>query len=127
VGGDVPVSARGGVMSLLLHSVGTRSQRWRKSSRWLCCFVLWFLPSYLLRLAGHAMDLATRVRVRGCRGGGPCPDGSTAGDVAVVMAVSWGHEGGKELVSGAPGVGGASAWSMPISRGRSSARGRLVV
>jgi hypothetical protein len=56
-----------------------------------------------------------------------CTVGSTAGDVAVVMAISRGHEGGKELVSGAPGVGGASAWSMPRSRVRSSARGSLVV
>jgi hypothetical protein len=56
-----------------------------------------------------------------------CTDGSMAGDVVVVMAVSRVHEGGKELVSGAPGVGGASVWSMPRSRGRSSARGRLVV
>jgi hypothetical protein len=38
-----------------------------------------------------------------------CTDDSTTGGVAVVMAISRGHEGGKELVSGAPGVGGASA------------------
>jgi hypothetical protein len=56
-----------------------------------------------------------------------CTDGSMASDVAVVMAIYRGHEGGKELVSGAPGVGGASAWSMPRSYVRSSARGRLLV
>jgi hypothetical protein len=55
-----------------------------------------------------------------------CTGGSTAGDVAVVMAVSWGHEGGEEWVLGVPGVGGASAWSVPRSRGRSLAWGWLV-
>jgi hypothetical protein len=54
-------------------------------------------------------------------------DDSAAGDVAVVMAVSWGREGGEEWASGAPGVGGASAWSVPRSRGRSSDRECLVV
>jgi hypothetical protein len=55
-----------------------------------------------------------------------CTGVSTVGDVAVVMAVSWGHEGGEEWASGAPGVGGASARSVPRSCGGSSARGWLV-
>jgi hypothetical protein len=50
-----------------------------------------------------------------------------AGDVAVVVAISSSHEGGGEWVSGAPGVDGASVWSVPRSRGRSLARGWLVV
>jgi hypothetical protein len=37
------------------------------------------------------------------------------------MAFSWSHEGGKEWVLGVSGVGGVSAWSVPISCGRSSA------
>jgi hypothetical protein len=56
-----------------------------------------------------------------------CTDGSTASDVAVVMAFSWSHEGGEEWVLGVSGVGGVSAWSVSISRGRSSAQGRVVV
>jgi hypothetical protein len=31
-------------------------------------------------------------------------DGSIMSDVVVVMAISWGHDGGKEWVSGAPGL-----------------------
>lgn len=48
--------------------------------------------------------------------------GSTAGDVAVLMAVSWSHAGGEEWSSKAPGVGGVSAWLVPRLRGRSSSR-----
>ncbi|KAK1620252.1 hypothetical protein QYE76_025769 [Lolium multiflorum] len=55
-----------------------------------------------------------------------CTGGSAAGDVAVVMAVSSGHEGGEEWASGAPGAGHALVCSVPRSRGRSSARGWLV-
>jgi hypothetical protein len=55
-----------------------------------------------------------------------CTGGSTTGDVAVVMAISWGHEDVEEWASRAPGVGGASVWSVPRSRGRSSAQGSLV-
>ncbi|KAK1693577.1 hypothetical protein QYE76_010274 [Lolium multiflorum] len=36
-----------------------------------------------------------------------CTGGSAAGDVAVVMAVSSGHEGGEEWASGTPGAGHA--------------------
>jgi hypothetical protein len=39
-----------------------------------------------------------------------CTDDSMAGDVAVVVAVTSGHEGGGELASGALGVDGASVW-----------------
>jgi ABC-type cobalamin transport system permease subunit len=47
--------------------------------------------------------------------------GSTAGDVAMVMAISWGHEDVEEWALGALGVGGALVWSVPRSRGRNSA------
>jgi hypothetical protein len=39
-----------------------------------------------------------------------CTDGSTASDVAVMMAFSWIHEGAEEWVLGVSGVGGVSAW-----------------
>jgi hypothetical protein len=41
-------------------------------------------------------------------------DSLTASDVAVVVAVSLGHEGGEERASGSLGVGDASA-SVPIA------------
>ncbi|KAK1613343.1 hypothetical protein QYE76_037016 [Lolium multiflorum] len=44
-----------------------------------------------------------------------CTGGSAAGGVAVVMAVSSGHEGGEEWASGAPGAGHALTW--PVSAG----------
>jgi hypothetical protein len=62
---------RGLGVSLLLHLVGIHRWWWRKYSRWLHAAALWFLPSYLLRLVGHVMDLATWVRVCGCRGSSP--------------------------------------------------------
>jgi hypothetical protein len=70
-----------------------------------------FLPSLLvwLEVAAGGWDEL------GCRGGGPgnCTVGSSAGDVAVVVALLLGHGDGVEWAAGFPGVGAASAVAAP--------------
>jgi hypothetical protein len=46
-----------------------------------------------------------------------CAGGSTAGDVAVLMASLFGRVDGVEREAGDLGVGVASAWATPRSRG----------
>jgi hypothetical protein len=44
-----------------------------------------------------------------------CAGGLTVGDVAVVMALLFGHVDGEERAAGILGVGNASTWATPRS------------
>jgi hypothetical protein len=50
-----------------------------------------------------------------------------AGDVAMVMVLSFGHLGGKGQTTGVPGGGGALAMSSPRSRVEGRARGQALI